>query len=103
MSVQRGTPVPPSRQIAAILRAKIQSGELPPDSKLPSHMTLAAEYDVSPETAFERKREWGVEWLAGHRDLYLEEAGPLKVRVLDGELPREEICAQIAADVWQCL
>jgi thymidylate kinase len=59
--------------------------------------------DVSAETAFERKREWGVEWLAGHRDLYLEEAGPLKVRVLDGELPREEICAQIAADVWQCL
>jgi thymidylate kinase len=59
--------------------------------------------DVSPETAFERKREWGVEWLAGHRDIYLEEASPLKVRVLDGELPREEICAQIAADVWQAL
>jgi thymidylate kinase len=59
--------------------------------------------DVSPETAFARKGEWGIEWLAGHRDLYLEEAHSLKVRVLDGELPREEICAQIAADVWLAL
>ena len=59
--------------------------------------------DVPPEVAYQRKREWGVEWLAGHRDLYLEEAGALKVRVLDGELPREDICAQIAADVWLAL
>ena len=51
MVVQRGTPVPPSRQIAAILRAKIESGELPPDSQIPSHIALAGEYKVSPETA----------------------------------------------------
>jgi DNA-binding GntR family transcriptional regulator len=51
MVVQRGTPVPPSRQIAAFLRQKITSGELAPDSKLPSHMSLAHEYGVAPETA----------------------------------------------------
>jgi len=49
--VQRGTPVPPSRQIAAILRAGIKSGRLPPDTKIPSHIALASEYKVSPETA----------------------------------------------------
>ena len=59
--------------------------------------------DVSPETAFARKGEWGVEWLAGHRELYLEEAHTMGVRVLDGEQPRETICEQIAADVWHAL
>ena len=51
MAVQRGTSTPPSRQIAADLREKIASGELPPDSKIPSHITLAHDYGVSPETA----------------------------------------------------
>ncbi len=51
MVVQRGTPVPPSQQIAAFLRAKIVSGELPPDTKIPSHIALAGQYKVSPETA----------------------------------------------------
>jgi GntR family transcriptional regulator len=51
MPVQRGTPVPPSRQIAASLREKIASGVLPADTQLPSQLALAAEYDVSRETA----------------------------------------------------
>jgi len=51
VAVQRGTPVPPSRQIAEILRQKISSGELPPNSKVPSRIQLAGEYGVSPETA----------------------------------------------------
>ena len=59
--------------------------------------------DVSPETAFARKGEWGVEWLAGHRELYLHEAHSMGVRVLDGEQPRETVCEQIAADVWHAL
>ncbi|MFL5909366.1 MAG: hypothetical protein ACJ768_02185, partial [Gaiellaceae bacterium] len=59
--------------------------------------------DVSPETAFARKGEWGVEWLAGHRELYLEEARSMGVRVLDGEQSRDTICELIAADVWQAL
>jgi GntR family transcriptional regulator len=51
VAVQHGGPVPPSRQIAAILREKIESGELAPDEKLPSYLTLAHEYGVSAETA----------------------------------------------------
>jgi GntR family transcriptional regulator len=49
--VQHGGPVPPSRQIAALLRAQIKSGKLRPDDKLPSYLALADEYKVSPETA----------------------------------------------------
>jgi DNA-binding GntR family transcriptional regulator len=51
MPVQRGTPVPPSRQIAAILREQITSGQLAPDARLPSRLQLAAEHGVSQETA----------------------------------------------------
>ena len=39
---------PPGR--VAYLRARIASGELPPDSKIPRHILLAYEYGVSPET-----------------------------------------------------
>jgi GntR family transcriptional regulator len=51
MVVQRGTPVPPSQQIAAILRAKIAAGDYPPETKIPSILELKDEYEVSPETA----------------------------------------------------
>lgn len=51
MPVERGTPVPPSRQIANLLREQIASGELPPDARLPSRLQLAAEHGVSQETA----------------------------------------------------
>jgi GntR family transcriptional regulator len=50
MPVQRGTPVPPSRQIAADLRDMIASGELPPESQIPSRLQLAGQYAVSQET-----------------------------------------------------
>jgi thymidylate kinase len=56
--------------------------------------------DVEPETAFARKGDGSVEWLAAHRPLYLEEHEALGVRRLDGERPREELCAEIARDVW---
>ena len=51
MTVQRGTPVPPSRQIAAIWRERIQRGELAAGARIPSRIDLAAEHGVSPETA----------------------------------------------------
>ncbi len=56
--------------------------------------------DVSPDVALERKGEWGIEWLSEHRDLYLEECEQLGVRLLDGEQPRADICAEIAREVW---
>ncbi|MGN6373390.1 MAG: dTMP kinase [Solirubrobacteraceae bacterium] len=75
----------------------------------PLRATLAALYpkpvrayflDVSPATALARKGEWGEEWLTRHRELYLQECPRNGVTVLDGEQPREEICARIAREVW---
>jgi DNA-binding GntR family transcriptional regulator len=48
--ITRGTPVPPYRQLAALLRAQIESGELATGQQLPSVVTLAAEYEVSTPT-----------------------------------------------------
>ena len=56
--------------------------------------------DVSPHAALERKGEWGIQWLSEHRDLYLEECERLGVRLLDGEQPQADICAEIAREVW---
>ena len=41
---------PPSRQLAALLRAKIQSGELAPGDALPSIVALATEHGVTTNT-----------------------------------------------------
>ena len=56
--------------------------------------------DVSPQSALERKGEWGIQWLSEHRDLYLQECVRLGVRLLDGELPQADICDEVAREVW---
>ena len=48
--ITRGTPVPPYRQLAAIIRGQIESGELTPGQQLPSVINLAAEYDIAVPT-----------------------------------------------------
>lgn len=48
--VSRDTAVPPYLQLAAILRAKIISGELPPGSRLPPILDLGATYGVATPT-----------------------------------------------------
>jgi DNA-binding GntR family transcriptional regulator len=48
--VDRGTAVPPSRQIAASLRDRIERGVYPPGSQLPAILALADEYGVSANT-----------------------------------------------------
>ena len=48
--VERGTLVPPSRQIADVLRGRIASGEYPPGSALPAITALAAEFGVTTNT-----------------------------------------------------
>jgi GntR family transcriptional regulator len=45
------SPTPPYQQVAADLRRKIASGELPPGAKLPSERELAGQYEVSRPTA----------------------------------------------------
>ena len=48
--ITRGTPVPPYRQLAAIIRGRIESGDLAPGQQLPSVINLAAEYDIAVPT-----------------------------------------------------
>ncbi len=48
--VERGTSVPPSRQLAAILRAQIESGVLPAGSPLPSILRLSQEHGMATNT-----------------------------------------------------
>jgi GntR family transcriptional regulator len=48
--IQRGTPVPPYRQLAAILRGQIESGELAQGTQLPTILALAGEYEVATIT-----------------------------------------------------
>jgi DNA-binding GntR family transcriptional regulator len=48
--ITRGTPVPPYRQLAAILRGQIEAGELAPGQQLPSVVTLAADYQIAVPT-----------------------------------------------------
>jgi DNA-binding GntR family transcriptional regulator len=44
-------PVPRYRQIAAILRERIESGELEPDRPIPSEAQIQQEFGVARETA----------------------------------------------------
>jgi thymidylate kinase len=60
--------------------------------------------DVPAETAHARKAEqYSLDDLRRQERLYREEAPRLGVRRLDGERPREELCSEIAEDVWRAL
>lgn len=48
--VQHGTAVPPWRQLAALLREQIESGELPPGGRVPSIMQLSQEHGIATVT-----------------------------------------------------
>ena len=51
VTVDRGSAVPPYQQIAADLRARIESGEIQPGSALPSVSQIVGEYGVAKLTA----------------------------------------------------
>jgi thymidylate kinase len=60
--------------------------------------------DVPAATAHARKAEqYSLEDLERQARLYREERDGLGVRALDGEHPREELCTQVALDVWRAL
>ena len=44
-------PVPPYRQIAAILRRRIEAGEYPPDTRIPTESELVEAFEVARTTA----------------------------------------------------
>jgi DNA-binding GntR family transcriptional regulator len=48
--IQRDTPVPPSRQLAALIRAQIDAGQLAPGERIPSILVLAETHGISPVT-----------------------------------------------------
>jgi DNA-binding GntR family transcriptional regulator len=51
VTVDHASAVPPYRQIAAILRARIKSGDLAPGAAVPSVRTIQQEYGVAQTTA----------------------------------------------------
>lgn len=51
MTVDHDSSVPPYRQLAAILRGKIESGELAPGAMVPPVKRLREEYGVAETTA----------------------------------------------------
>lgn len=48
--IDRNSPVPPYRQIAAILRRQIETGEIPPGRRIPSLVEMEQEYGVARDT-----------------------------------------------------
>ncbi len=50
MTIDREGPVPPYRQIADILRARIEGGSIPTGRRIPSLVELEAEFGVARDT-----------------------------------------------------
>jgi GntR family transcriptional regulator len=50
MTIDREGPVPPYRQIATILRTRIEDGSIPPGRRIPSLVALEAEFGVARDT-----------------------------------------------------
>ncbi len=48
--IDREGPVPPYLQLAAILRRRIESGEIPPGRAIPSLTALEAEHELARDT-----------------------------------------------------
>lgn len=55
--ITRGSAVPPWRQLARLLRERIESGELAPGMRLPSIVSLSQEYDLAPLTVRKALRQ----------------------------------------------
>ncbi|MGO8883270.1 MAG: GntR family transcriptional regulator [Streptosporangiaceae bacterium] len=51
MTVDPDAATPVYRQVAAIIRAAIESGEIPPGRAVPSEKTLMQEHGIARETA----------------------------------------------------
>lgn len=48
--INRGSVIPPWQQLADMLRARIESGELTPGDRVPSIVSLSQEHDLAPVT-----------------------------------------------------
>jgi GntR family transcriptional regulator len=61
--LDRDSVQPLSRQLASLIRKQIESGELPPGSRLPSINALAAEHDIATATVVKALRQLKTEGL----------------------------------------
>jgi len=60
--------------------------------------------DLSPEESLSRRHEqYGLEELARHAELYRGAHQAVGARRLDATRPREDLCAEIAEEVWRAL
>ena len=48
--INRSSVIPPWQQLAGLLRARIESGELQPGDRIPSVVSLAQEYELAAGT-----------------------------------------------------
>jgi DNA-binding GntR family transcriptional regulator len=56
MALSHDAPEPPYRQLAALLRAEIESGQRPPRSRLPSINQLASDHGIATATVVKALR-----------------------------------------------
>jgi GntR family transcriptional regulator len=50
MPIDRKGPIPPSKQLANILREQIVTGEIPTGQRIPSFVELEQEYEIARDT-----------------------------------------------------
>lgn len=48
--IDRESPIPPYKQVAATLRARIKDGTIPPGRRIPSLVELETEFSVARDT-----------------------------------------------------
>jgi GntR family transcriptional regulator len=78
VTVDHEAPQPVYQQIAAILRARIEAGELAPNRAIPSESRLMQEYGVARETARKAVRVLvaeGLVYVVQGRGAYVTERG----------------------------
>jgi DNA-binding GntR family transcriptional regulator len=72
-------PVPPYRQIAGILRRRIESGQYPPDTRIPTESELMESFEVARTTArraIAALREEGLIYTIPQRGSYVASESP---------------------------
>jgi thymidylate kinase len=67
------------------------------------HAVLAYYLEIAPETALARKADWTLDQLHAQARLYSDECDSFRARRVNAERPREEVCAEIAEEVWRAL
>ena len=72
-------PLPPYRQIAGILRRRIESGQYPPDTRIPTESELMETFEVARTTARRAiavLREEGLIYTVPQRGSYVTRKSP---------------------------